>query len=1031
VLLSDISVKRPVLAIVCSALLIAFGILSFDRLPLREYPDIDPPILNVVTTYTGASAAVVENKVTELIEDRLAGLQGIKTMTSRSQDGRSQITLEFELDRDIDNAANDVRDRVSRILGSLPEEADPPEVRKSDSDEQVIFWLHLAAAGMDALELTDYVRRYLEDRFSVLDGVARIRITGAQVYSMRVWLDRNALVARELTVADVESAIRVQNIELPAGTLKSLERDFIVRIERSYTSPEDFRQMVVRRGEDGHLTRLGDVARVELASAEHRSLFRGNGESMVGLGVVKQSTANAVSVSRLVRAETERINRQLPDGMRMIASFDNTQFVEAAIEEVYRTLIIAACLVVLVIFLFLGDPRSLLVPALTVPISLVSAFTGLLFMGYSINLLTLLALVLAIGLVVDDGIVVLENIHRRLLAGESPLMASYLGARQVGFAVIATTAVLVAVFVPITFLEGNVGRLFREFAVTMAIAVIFSSFVALSLAPVICSKMLSAEQVSNRLADRVESLSGKTERGYRKALALLLRQPWLTLLVLFVSLTGSALLFLEVPAEYAPQEDRGALFMRISTPEGSSFEYTVKQVQEVERRLMPLVDSGDIRRLLIRAPSSSGGDAFNEAFAIMVLSDWDSGRRSTREVRADAMERVADFAGGRVFIGGPRSLGGRSQDPVQFVVGGNSYEELMEWQDLLREKMGENPGLQGIDTDLRPTKPQLRVSIDRNRAGDLGVSLLDISRTLETLLGSRRVTTFIMGGREYDVIVEGERDSQRTLGDINDIYVRSSSSGALIPLANLVSLREQADAGSLNRYNRVRALTISADLADGYSLGQALAYMEELVRTELPAHASIDYKGESLEYTDAGRSVIFTFLLALLVVYLVMAAQFESFVHPLVILFTVPLALIGGLGGLLLFDQTLNIYSQVGLIMLVGLATKNGILIVEFINQLRDQGVEFNEAVLHGASHRLRPIIMTAFTTVMGAVPLVLSDGPGYEARTVIGVVVMCGVAVATLITLFIIPMAYSLFARATGSPLAVTRQLESELGED
>lgn len=380
-LLSDISVKRPVLAIVCSALLIAFGILSFDRLPLREYPDIDPPILNVVTTYTGASAAVVENKVTELIEDRLAGLQGIKTMTSRSQDGRSQITLEFELDRDIDNAANDVRDRVSRILGSLPEEADPPEVRKSDSDEQVIFWLHLAAAGMDALELTDYVRRYLEDRFSVLDGVARIRITGAQVYSMRVWLDRNALVARELTVADVESAIRVQNIELPAGTLKSLERDFIVRIERSYTSPEDFRQMVVRRGEDGHLTRLGDVARVELASAEHRSLFRGNGESMVGLGVVKQSTANAVSVSRLVRAETERINRQLPDGMRMIASFDNTQFVEAAIEEVYRTLIIAACLVVLVIFLFLGDPRSLLVPALTVPISLVSAFTGLLIMG--------------------------------------------------------------------------------------------------------------------------------------------------------------------------------------------------------------------------------------------------------------------------------------------------------------------------------------------------------------------------------------------------------------------------------------------------------------------------------------------------------------------------------------------------------------------------------------------------------------------------------------------------------------------------
>ena len=1027
-LLSDLSVKRPILAIVCSALLIAFGLLSFDRLPLREYPDIDPPVLNVITTYPGASAAVVENKITEQIEDRLAGLEGIKTMTSQSQDGRSSIVLEFELDRDIDNAANDVRDRVARVLNQLPDEADPPEVRKSESDEQVIYWVHLAAQGMDALELTDYVRRYLEDRFSVLSGVARIRITGSQVYAMRIWLDRNALVARQLTVADVEAVIRAQNIELPAGTLKSLERDFIVRIERSYVSPDDFRNMVIKRGDDGYLIRLGDVARVELASAEHRSLFRGNGESMVGIGIVKQSTANALAVSRLVRQEIDRSNRQLPDGMQLIASFDNSQFVEEAIDEVYRTLLIAAVLVVLVMFLFLGDPRSLLVPALTVPISLISAFTGLMVMGYSINLLTLLALVLAIGLVVDDSIVVLENIHRRLLTGETPLVAAYLGARQVGFAVIATTLVLVAVFVPITFLEGNIGRLFSEFAVSMAIAVVFSSFVALSLAPVLCSKMLSAERVSHRLSGRVEGFTGKLENGYRKLLERLIPRPWLTAMVLLTSLAASALLFLEVPREYAPQEDRGLLFMRITTPEGSSFEYTVKQVEEVERRLMPLVDSGDIRRLLIRAPSSSGGEAFNQAFAIMVLSDWDGGRRSTAEVRADALQRVADFPGGRVFIGGPRALGGSSQDPVQFVVGGNSYAELIEWQDLLREKIAANPNLLGVDTDLRPTKPQLRVSIDRNRAGDLGVSLIDISRTLETLLGSRRVTTFILDGREYDVIVEGERDAQRTLGDINNIYVRSSSSGGLVPLANLVSMKEQADAGSLNRYNRVRALTISADLADGYSLGEALSYLEQLVREELPPHASIDFKGESLEYQNAGRSVIYTFALALLVVYLVMAAQFESFVHPLVILFTVPLALVGGLGGLLLFDQTLNIYSQVGMIMLVGLATKNGILIVEFINQRRDEGLEFYEAVLQGATYRLRPILMTAFTTVIGAVPLVLSNGPGHEARTVIGVVVMCGVALATLITLFLIPMAYALFARRTESPLAVTRKLESEL---
>jgi len=733
-------------------------------------------------------------------------------------------------------------------------------------------------------------------------------------------------------------------------------------------------------------------------------------------------------VSRLVRAEMERINRQLPQGMRLIASFDNSQFVEAAIDEVYRTLFIAAFLVVLVIFLFLGDPRSLLVPVLTVPISLISAFTGLMIMGYSINLLTLLAMVLAIGLVVDDSIVVLENIHRRLLAGESPLVAAFRGTRQVGFAVIATTLVLVAVFVPITFLQGNIGRLFSEFAVTMAIAVVFSSFVALSLAPVICSKLLSAENVSNRLTARVEVFSERMESAYRNLLASFLQRSWLTAVVLLISLAGSAVLFLAVPKEYAPQEDRGFLFMRISTPEGSSFEYTVKQVEEVERRLMPLVDSGDIRRLLIRAPSSSGGEAFNQAFAIMVLSDWDSGRRTTAAVRADALQRVADFPGGRVYIGGPRALGGASQDPVQFVVGGNSYEELIAWQELLREKLAENPGLSGVDTDLRPTKPQLRIAIDRNRAGDLGVSLLDISRTLETLLGSRRVTTFILDGREYDVIVEGERDNQRTLGDIDNIYVRSSSGSALVPLANLVSIKEQADAGSLNRYNRVRALTISAELADGYSLGQALSYLEQLVREELPAHASVDFKGESLEYQNTGRSVVYTFLLALLVVYLVMAAQFESFVHPLVIMFTVPLALIGGLGGLLLFDQTLNIYSQVGLIMLVGLATKNGILIVEFINQRRDEGLTFNDAVLQGASYRLRPIVMTALTTVIGAVPLVLSAGPGHEARTVIGVVVMCGVAVATLITLFVIPMAYALFARHTHTSQTVSRQLDSEL---
>lgn len=1029
-LLSDVSVRRPVLAIVAAALLLAFGILSFDRLPLREYPDIDPPILNITTTYPGASAAVVENRVTEIIEDRLAGLEGIKTMASSSLDGRSNITLEFELSRDIDNAANDVRDRVSRILNNLPQEADPPEVRKSASDEEVIFWAHLVAPGMDALELTDYARRYLEDRFSVLEGVARVRITGEQVYAMRIWLDRNALAARNLTVAEVEAAIRAQNVELPAGTLKSLERDFIVRVERGYETAADFRQLVLRQADDGHLIRLGDVARVELASAEHRSLFRGNGEPMVGLGVIKQSTANALSVSDLVWEEIEQINRQLPPGLELIASFDNSVFVRAAIQEVYTTLFIAAALVVLVIFLFLGDPRSLLVPAITVPISLVAAFAALWVMDYSINLLTLLALVLAIGLVVDDSIVVLENVHRRLLEGETPLVAAFRGTRQVGFAVVATTLVLVSVFVPITFLEGDVGRLFGEFAITMAVAVIFSSFIALTLGPALCSKLLDREHISNRMADAVEALSARMERSYQRALGAVLPHRWLTLLVLLASMGVTAWAFQAVPREYAPQQDRGILFLGVSTPEGSSFEYTVTQIEAVERRLMPLVEAGDIRRLLIRAPSFGGGEAFNAGFALMVLTDWDSGRRPTAEIQADARQRLADIAGARTFIRGGGGLGRGSGDPVQFVVTGDSFEELAQWQDLLLERIADNPGLVGVDTDLQPTKPQLRISIDRNRAGDLGVSLTDVSRSLETLLGSRRVTTFILAGREYDVIVEGERESQRTLGDLNSIYVRSADSGDLVPLGSLVSVREQADAGSLKRYNRARALTITAGLAPGYPLGDALVYLEDLVRTELPTNANFDYKGESLEYQASGNAVIFTFLLALLVVYLVMAAQFESFVHPAIILLTVPLALAGGLGGLWLFGQTLNIYSQVGMIMLVGLATKNGILIVEFINQMRDAGHDFLEAVQRGAARRLRPIIMTAFTTVAGAVPLVVSSGPGHEVRTVIGVVVMSGVTVATLITLFLIPMAYALLAGGTGSPRATSQQLERELAE-
>ncbi len=1026
--LSDTSVRRPVFATVLSLLLVAFGLVAFERLPLREYPDIDPPIISIRTDYIGASAAVVESKITQLIEDAIAGVEGIRFISSSSQDGLSLINVEFDLSRDIDNAANDIRDRVSRVLSRLPDEADPPQVQKTDSDERVIMWLNLVSDQMSTLELTDYAERFLVDRLSVLEGVARVQVSGGLNYSMRIWLDRQALAARQLTVLDVEEALRRQNVELPAGTVKSLEKDFTVRIDRGYLTAGDFGNLVINRGSDGYLVRLQDVARVEVGPVERRRLFRGNAVSMVGMGIVKQSSANTLAVTRAAKAERDRINETLPPGMEVKQSFDSSVFIESAIREVYFTLGVAAVLVILVIFIFLGDFRAMLVPAVTVPVSLIATATVLYFLGYSLNLLTLLALVLAIGLVVDDGIVVLENIHRRLTEGESPLVAAFNGARQVGFAVVATTLVLISVFVPITFMQGNVGRLFAEFAIAMAAAVAFSSIVALTLSPVLCSKLLNRDAMNHGLSSFVEGLLARMQRNYGALLRQTLARPVWPLILLLATLGMSAYLFQKVPAEFAPREDRGVFFMVIRGPEGASFDFTARQVLEIEQRLMPLVEAGEIKRLLLRAPAAFGSaENYNEANAVVVLEDWGQ-RRSAWEIMADVRQRLSDVTGVQAFPIMPQALGGISAKPVQFVIGGGSYEELSQWRDIVMEKAAELPGLFALDHDFRETKPQLRVSIDRDRAGDLGVSVLDISRTLETVLGSRRVTTFMLDGEEYDVILEGKPEQQRTAEDMLNIHVRSATTGLPIPLSNLVSVREVADASRLNRYNRVRAITIEANLQNGYALGDALNDLERIVREHLPATATIDYRGESLEYRESGQAAYFIFGLSLLVVYLVLAAQFESFVHPLVIMLTVPLAMAGALLGLFLTGQTLNIYSQIGLIMLVGLAAKNGILMVEFANQLRDEGFGFEAAIVRAAELRLRPIVMTAITTIMGAVPLILAFGAGSEARLVIGVVVIFGVALATLFTLLVIPVAYHRLCRRTGSPEATGRRLEAEL---
>ncbi len=1025
-IISDIANRRPVLAVVFNLLLVTFGLIAYQQLPLREYPDIDAPIITVQADYPGASAEIIEREVTQRLEDRIAGIEGIRYIQSSSRDGRSSITVEFSLNRDIDAAANDIREAVSRVVRFLPDEVDPPQVTKADADANPILWLNLSSTTMDGLELADYARRYLVDRLSVVDGVALVRLGGARRYAMRIWVDREALAARSLTVADIEDALRRENVELPAGRIDSLDREFKVRVDRMYRTAEDFASLVIKRADNTHLVRLGEVAQVNVGSDSERTEFRGNGEDMVGLGIIRQANANVLDVASGVKRVAQDLQDQLPDGTSLVVTYDSSVFIEGAIREVYITLAIATLAVVLVIYLFLGSWRATLIPAVTVPVAITAAFIGIALFGFSVNLLTLLALVLAIGLVVDDAIVMLENIHRRIERGEPGLLAAYRGARQVGFAIIATTSVLVAVFVPLAFLSGTVGRLFTEFALAIAIAVVFSSIVALTLAPVLSGRLMHRGDDETGMARIIGRGFTRLEQGYARLLQRSLPYSWGVVPILVLSLGGAWWLFNEIPEEFAPREDRGAFFIMVNGPEGASFEYMREQMAEVERRMLPMTEEGDVRRILVRTPRSFGNtEVVNNGFVIVILEHWDRRDRSAWDIMAEINRSLGEIPGIRANTIMRQGLsGGRAGAPVQFVIAGPDYDELAEWGQTLLERAEEIPGLTRLDLDYKPTQPQISVRIDRDRAADLGVSLQTVGRTLDVMLGGRNVTTFIDRGEEYDVIIEGRSDQRRTPGDIANLYVRSDN-GALIPLSSLVSYEEVAGAGSLERYNRARAVTLTAAVEEGYTLGEVLAALDAAAAEVLPPEARIDYKGESLDLRDGTQAVLFIFVLALLVVYLVLAAQFESFVHPFVIMLTVPLAVVGALLGLYFTGQTLNIYSQIGMVMLIGLAAKNGILIVEFANQMRDAGRAFDQAVVEAASMRLRPVLMTALTTVAGTMPLIMATGPGAETRFVIGIAVFSGVLFATLFTLFVIPAAYGLLARRTSSPKAMSRHID------
>ena len=1025
-LLSDISVRRPVFATVISLLIVAFGVLSFSALTVREYPDVSSPVVSVETGYPGASADIIESRITQQLEGDISGIEGVKGIRSSSHDGESDITIEFDLNRDIDNAANDVRDRVTRRQNRLPDDVDLPQISKQDSDASPIMWMSIISDRLDLMDLTDYVERNLVDRFSVIPGVSNVRVSGSGRPSMRIWLDRTAMAARNITVTDVTDTLRRENIELPAGRLDARDKEYTVRIARNYKTADEFRNMVLKRGDDGHLIRLGEIAKVEVAPRNVRQVFRTNATNMIGMGILKQSNANTVEVLEAVKAVMTQVNKELPEGIKLVPSTDDSLYIRAAIKSVYITILITIMLVSLVILLFLGNFRAMLIPVVTIPISLTGAFIALDAFGYSINLITLLAMVLSIGLVVDDSIVVLENVHRRVEEGEAPLLAAFNGARQVAFAVIATTIVLVSVFAPIVFLKDNTGQLFSELAVTVSSAVIFSSILALSLTPMMASKLLLTNRAKHKGELVVDRVFRRVASGYSALLEKALRHAWIPVLFTVAVGIGAYALFKIIPEEYAPDEDQGAFRANVIAAEGTSFDKMSKLIPLLEAPTVPFVKSGDVDRAVVRIPGFGGRSSPNTGIVFVTMAPWDKRNKSTAEVRDSLMASWSKIPGIRVFSSVRSGLSRSEGQPVQFFIGGPDYQTLAKWRDIVMQRAEQNPGLVRLDSDLKETQPQVIVRIDKDRAAELGVSVQNIGRTLQTMMSEQQVTTYVVDGEEYDVIVQA-RDAQRaTPDDLQNIYVRSETSGKLIPLTNLTRVENVAGAAELNRYNRMRGVTISASLAPGYPLGEALKYLENIVHQELPAGTRIDYKGLSLEFKESAGGIYFTFGIALLIVFLVLAAQFESFIHPFTIMMTVPLAMAGALIGLLVTHGTLNIYSQIGMVMLIGIAAKNGVLIVEFINQMRDRGMEFNDAIIEGASIRFRPVVMTTISTVMGSIPLLLATGPGSESRTVLGIVLFTGVSFATFFTLFIVPVFYKVLARRTASPNTITRKLNA-----
>jgi multidrug efflux pump len=1007
--LSATSIRRPVLSIVYSLVLIIFGIVAFTFLEIREYPSVDPPIVTVTTTYPGANSDVIETQITEPLEQSINGIDGIKTLTSESREGSSRITIEFSLDRELEEATNDVRDRVSSAQRNLPRDVEAPIIQKSDADDTPIIFMYVQSDTRNILEVNDFATNVIKERIQTIPGVSTVRIFGERKYAMRMWLDPEKLAAYRLTPIDVELALAIENVELPSGRIEGDNTELTIRTFGRLRNVEEFNNVVIKQ-EGGSIVRFKDIGFAMLGAENERTVLKRGGIPGVGVAVTMQPGANAIAISDEFKKRYEQLKKDIPSEYKLEIGFDFSEYIRTTISEVEETIFIAFGLVILIIFLFLRDWRSTIIPILAIPTSIISAFFIMYLAGFSINVLTLVGIILAIGLVVDDAIVVLENIYSKIEDGMNPIEAAFKGSKEIYFAVISTTIAIAAVFLPILFLEGLTGKLFQEFGVVIAGSVLVSAFVALTLTPMMCSRLLKSHQKHSWFYLKTEPFFVAFTKGYRDWLTGFLRIRWMGIVIILVM---GALIFIvgsSLKSELAPLEDRSNIRIQASAPEGATFEYMQKYMDDLSQMIMDSVP--EISTPITNAGGGGGGGtgAANNGFMNLYLVSPDLRERTQQQIYNKIAKDVNTITGIRCVPSQPPTIGSRfGGQPVQFVLQAPNFDKLLEYMPKFLEEAGKQPELQFVDVNLKVNKPEITLQIDRQKAADLGVSFQDVARTLQVAFGSQRFGYFIKDGKQYQVLGQVSRDMRDDPSDLKFLSVRNKD-GELIQLDNLVTLKDQSTPTTRFRYNRFISATVTAGLSPGYTLGDGITAMDRVAAEMLPPDFNTALAGQSKDFAESSSSLVFTFIFALVVIFLVLAAQFESFVDPFIILLTVPLAMTGALITLWYFNMTLNIFSQIGIIMLVGLVTKNAILIVEFANQKKEQGIEKSKAVVDAAVQRFRPILMTSFATILGALPIALGAGAG--SRVSLGVALVGGLILSTFLTLFVVPAVYSYLSR-------------------